>query len=96
MFQGISVEEALAQHESSPASDDPHPQDQGAIVVDEQEVSRKFERVVPPEQLDPALRFSRAKSDSEAHGDWGSGETGYKPPTTPGERMRKNLPYKVM
>ncbi len=77
------------------ASNDQHPPDGGANV-DEQEVPKKFERLTPPEQQDPALRFSRAKSDSAAHGDWGSGEAGYKPPTTPGERMRKNLPYKVM
>ncbi|KAF8499223.1 hypothetical protein F5888DRAFT_1611914 [Russula emetica] len=94
IFQGISVEEAIAQHaEPPPASDDQHPSG-GGVKVDEQEVPKKFERLTPPEQQDPALRFSRAKSDSAAHGDWGSGEAGYKPPTTPGERMRKNLPYK--
>lgn len=96
VFQGISVEEAIAQHaEPPPGSDDQHPPDEGA-KVDEQEVPKKFERQTPLEQQDPALRFSRAKSESAAHGDWGSGEAGYKPPTTPGERMRKNLPYKVM
>ncbi|KAN0121620.1 hypothetical protein V8E52_003516 [Russula decolorans] len=94
VFQGISVEEAVAQHtEPPPASDDQHPPAEGA-KVDEQEVPKKFERLPRPEEQDPALRFSRAKSESEAHGDWGSGEAGYKPPTTPGERMRKNLPYK--
>ena len=27
--------------------------------------------------------------------EWGVGEGGYKIPKTPGERMRKNVPYKV-
>ncbi|KAI0286850.1 hypothetical protein BGY98DRAFT_1182721 [Russula aff. rugulosa BPL654] len=94
VFQGISVEEALAQHnEPPPASDGQQPQD-GGVKVDEQEVPKKYERKTPLEEQDPATRFSRAKSESEAHGDWGSGEGGYKAPTTPGERMRKNLPYK--
>jgi len=96
VFQGISVEEALAQHAEPPASND----DQHSPVVEvesfDQEFPRKFERQTPPEQQDPAVRFRRAKADSEAHGEWGSGESGYKAPTTPSERMRKNLPYKVM
>lgn len=34
-------------------------------------------------------------AESEVHGEWGSGEGGYKAPNGPSERMRKNLPYKV-
>ena len=87
-FQGISVEEAVAQRVGpSLSSDDRHPPD--GAKIDKQEVPKKFERQTPLKQQDPALRFSRAKSESAAHGEWGAGEAGYKPPTTPGERMRK-------
>jgi hypothetical protein len=93
VFQGISVEEALAQHAEPPPNEQP-PAEQAK--VDDQEVPKKFERQIPPEQQDPAVRFRRAKADSEAHGEWGSGDSGYKAPNTPSEKMRKNLPYKVM
>jgi nucleobindin len=92
IFQGISVEEALAQHAEPAPSEEP-PADQAK--VDEPEVSKKFERQIPPEQQDPAIRFRKAKAESEAHGEWGAGESGYKAPNTPSEKMRKNLPYKV-
>ncbi|KAI0271468.1 hypothetical protein BC834DRAFT_859799 [Gloeopeniophorella convolvens] len=87
-FQGISVEEALAQHDEQPpaAAEQPGTSDPDA--------PRKYERPVPPEQQDPAVRFRQAKAESEAHGEWGSGESGYKPPKSPSEKMRKNLPYK--
>ncbi|KAF8481004.1 hypothetical protein DFH94DRAFT_437957 [Russula ochroleuca] len=91
VFQGISVEEALAQHAEPPPNEQP-PAEQAK--VDDQEVPKKFERQIPPEQQDPAVRFRRAKADSEAHGEWGSGDSGYKAPNTPSEKMRKNLPYK--
>jgi hypothetical protein len=90
-YQGISVEEALSQHEPVPSQDPPAEQAEKT----DQEVPKKFERQIPPEQQDPAVRFRQAKADSEAHGDWGLGEAGYKSPKTPSERMRKNLPYKV-
>ncbi|KAI9513118.1 hypothetical protein F5148DRAFT_468636 [Russula earlei] len=84
-YQGISVEEALAQH-AEPAAEQ--------AKVDDNEVPRKFERPIPPEQQDPAVRFRQAVVEGEALGAWGSGEGGYKPPTNPSERMRRNLPYK--
>ena len=61
-----------------------------------QEVPKKYERQIPVEQQDPAVRFRQAKADSDAHGEWGSGDGGYKPPQSPSEKMRKNLPYKVL
>ena len=61
-----------------------------------QEIPKKYERQVPFEQQDPAVRFRQAKAESDAHGEWGSGEGGYKPPKSASEKMRKNLPYKVM
>ncbi|OBZ78643.1 hypothetical protein A0H81_01274 [Grifola frondosa] len=90
-FQGISVEEALAQHEphDEPAADnqpepevDTPPPASGGIP--------KIKRPVPPEAQDPAQRFADAKSD----GEWGAGTGGYKPPKSPSDRLRKNLPYK--
>ena len=82
------MEEAQAQHPNT--FDDP-PAKQAKV-----DTPKKFERQTPPEQQDPAVRFRQAKADSEAHGEWGSGEAGYKPPKSPSEKMRKNLPYKVM
>jgi hypothetical protein len=90
VYQGISVEEALAQHV------EPAPSEHTYEEQADQEVPKKFERLVPPEQQDPAVRFRQAKAESEAHGDWGLGEGGYKSPKSPSEKMRKNLPYKVM
>lgn len=90
IYQGISVEEALAQHAEPPPSEQ-HPAGEAG-----QETPKKFERQIPPEQQDPAVRFRQAKAESEAHGEWGSGEGGYKSPSSPSEKMRKNLPYKVM
>ena len=64
--------------------------------VDDEEVPKKFERQTPPERQDPAVRFRRAKAESESHGEWGTGDDGYKSPNSAAERMRKNVPYKVM
>ena len=93
VYQGISVEEAIAQHVEPPLDEQP-PVEQAN--VDDEEAHKKFERQTPPEQQDPAVRFRQAKADSESHGEWGTGDTGYKSPNTPAERMRKNVPYKVM
>lgn len=48
----------------------------------------KINRVVPPEQRDPSERYRNAKKDSENHDAWGSGEGGFKVPSSPSERMR--------
>jgi len=88
IYQGISVEEALSQHA------DPPPSEQHPAGETGQEAPKKFERQIPAEQQDPAVRFRQAKAESEVYGDWGSGDSGYKPPKSPSERMRKNLPYK--
>lgn len=90
IYQGISVEEALAQHAEPPPSEQ-HPAEEAG-----QETPKKFERQIPPEQQDPAVRFRQAKAESGTYGEWGSGEGGYKSPKSPSERMRKNLPYKVL
>jgi len=88
-YQGISVEEALGQQHADPPISEQPPAEQAKV-----DTPKKFERQTPLEQQDPAVRFRQAKQESEAHGEWGSGEAGYKPPKSPSERMRKNLPYK--
>lgn len=113
-YQGISVEEALAQHdetvespehhdsESAPAANDSSTEEKAAPLPgqadhphdDDAGAPKKIQRPVPPEKQDPAVRFREAKAESERHGDWGTGEAGYKPPSSPSEKMRKNLPYK--
>ncbi|TBU62154.1 precursor to secretory protein Ssp120 [Dichomitus squalens] len=105
-FQGISVEEVIAQHEPH---DHPEPQQHGdepQLVVQDphndqlqtpelREPSvKKPQRPIPPEQQDPVVRFASAKAEAESHGEWGQGQGGYKPPKSPGEKMRKNVPYK--
>lgn len=48
----------------------------------------RIQRQTPPEKLDPSERYKNAKDESGGHGEWGTGEGGYKIPKTPGERMR--------
>jgi len=90
-FQGITVEEALAQHEE-PVVSDKHPAEHP--TTEGQEIPKKYERQVPLDQQDPAIRFRQAKAESDAQGEWGSGAGGYKSPKNPSEKMRRNLPYK--
>ncbi|KAI8981168.1 hypothetical protein BD414DRAFT_491861 [Trametes punicea] len=102
-FQGVSVEEIMAQHEPH---EQQHVPDAGAadpqLIIqnphdDQAPVGGgppKVTRVPPPEQQDPAVRFASAKAEAENHGEWGAGNAGYKPPKSPSEKMRKNLPYK--
>lgn len=56
---------------------------------------KKPQRAAPPEEQDPAVRFANARQEAANHGEWGQGESGYKSPKSPGEKMRKNVPYKV-
>jgi hypothetical protein len=93
IFQGITVEEALAQHMNPAGSNNPPTQQ---VNTDNQEVPKKIERIIPLEKQDPVVRFSQAKAESAAHSEWGTGNAGYTPPRSASERMRKNLPYKVM
>jgi hypothetical protein len=93
IYQGITVEEALAQHRN-PAVSEEHPAQRAN--TDNQDVPKKIERPISPELQDPAVRFREAKADSKVHGEWGTGEAGYATPKSASERMRKNVPYKVM
>ncbi|EIM92397.1 uncharacterized protein STEHIDRAFT_164684 [Stereum hirsutum FP-91666 SS1] len=108
-FQGISVEEALAQHEPPPEDPNaPAPEsitnDSANVVAEGGDVAQEpvaaaskkiqVQREPSPDEVDPAIRFREAKAESEKHGEWGSGDSGYKFPSSPSEKMRKNLPYK--
>ncbi|KAJ8494521.1 hypothetical protein ONZ51_g2281 [Trametes cubensis] len=104
-FQGVSVDEVIAQHEPheehqhAPEGDAVDPQ---FVVQDGQEGQAppvasgppKINRVPPPEKQDPAVRFASVKAEAENQGEWGAGDAGYKPPKSPSDKMRKNLPYK--
>ncbi|PCH34092.1 hypothetical protein WOLCODRAFT_22453 [Wolfiporia cocos MD-104 SS10] len=85
-FQGISVEEALKQHEPEPAEPEHANAQEGEA---QKPIVPKISRP-KPESDDPAVRFSSAKGS----GQWGEGEAGYKPPKSPSDRLKKNLPYK--
>ncbi len=57
--------------------------------------SESVTRVTPPEKQDPEIKYKGAKTEAERKGEWGTGSEGYKPPTDAGDKLRKNLPYKV-
>ncbi|KDQ63066.1 hypothetical protein JAAARDRAFT_29063 [Jaapia argillacea MUCL 33604] len=128
-FQGITVDEALAQHDpevnppakvEQPADGGQHPiappghgqpqipgaregvqhphddqlEDTGRPSEPQTARNPKVTRVVPPEKLDPEVRYRDADREPSSQEEWGAGEGGYKTPKSPAERMRKNLPYK--
>jgi hypothetical protein len=67
--------------------------DQGDLPPAQQGIPRSpVVRVPPPEKQDPAVKYAGEKPHGD---DWGTGERGYKPPKDAGDKMRKNLPYKV-
>ena len=106
-FQGITVEEALQQHEPVPEGQQPpaaQPGEGAQQPIDgtfggehpEAGVPR-FTRLPDPDKEDPIERFKKAKAAGASAGadEWGQGEGGYKPPRSPADRMKKNVPYKV-
>lgn len=80
-FQGITVEEALHQHDEPAPPRDKKPMDASASPP-------KVTRVTPPEKQEPQVKFGEAASDEKAKSEWGSGEEGFKTPKTPAERLR--------
>ncbi|KAF9041172.1 hypothetical protein BDP27DRAFT_1244538, partial [Rhodocollybia butyracea] len=78
-LEGVAHPHAEQVEQVSPPVDAPNP---------------KITRITPPEKQDPAVKFRDAKAQAEAKGDWGLGSEGYSPPTDPGDKMRRNLPYK--
>ena len=79
-FQGISYEEAVAEHERA--------EQEAEQARKEAALRPKPTRQAKPEKKEPAEEFGTAKEESEQHGEWGSGDKGYKVPQTPGERLR--------
>ncbi|KAL4067319.1 hypothetical protein V8B97DRAFT_1977232 [Scleroderma yunnanense] len=95
-YQGISVEEAAHAHDEPPVRS-PSEEHQQEPMAAEQAASAprpKITRGVPPERLDPAVRYKGIGKDSAGQSEWGTGDAGYKPPKSPAERLRKNVPYK--
>jgi len=106
-FQGITIEEALKQHELADGQTTPPPPDkdpqfaqQPANPVPEEPSTPvsppnpKVTRITPPEKQVPAVKFKEASKESATQAEWGSGDAGYKSPSSPSDKMRKNLPYK--
>jgi hypothetical protein len=103
-FQGVTVEDILkAQKEAAAiaaiaaiaaaaAEVKPTGVDEG--TQPEVLASKPVTRVTPPEKQEPEVKFKNALTEGARKGDWGTGEAGYKPPTDPSDKMRRNLPYK--
>jgi hypothetical protein len=113
-FEGITVEEALAQHEhdGEPRSQQTQASQDGEQTSlplegadsstpehphDDQKASQKpsIPQYTRAEKGDPVQKFLNAKQGSDAQNDWGQGDSGYKSPRSPSEKMRKNVPYKA-
>ncbi|KAJ7687384.1 hypothetical protein B0H17DRAFT_1070041 [Mycena rosella] len=93
----VQTPEELAQHPAAV----PHPHDEQVVLEPPVEApvvpgspKPKVTRVPPPEKQDPSIKFKGAKTEGDRKGEWGTGREGYKPPTNPSDKMRKNLPYK--
>ncbi|KAI0095246.1 hypothetical protein BDY19DRAFT_902229 [Irpex rosettiformis] len=107
-YQGISVEEALKQHEfvAVPPSPEGEPQEfednsfGGEHVPEDSAHSAAYTkptRKADPKKEDPIERFKKAKASSLEQEDeaYGEGEAGYKAPRGIGDKLKKkNLPYK--
>ncbi|KAH9929731.1 uncharacterized protein B0H18DRAFT_995999 [Fomitopsis serialis] len=106
-FQGISVDDALKQHE-------PHPDDKAQQPVQVPSSTDDNTTAGDPAVDDPALqpdkagpasrssrgtsrrtRTPRAYQNAKGSGQWGEGGSGYAAPKAPSERLKKNVPYKV-
>lgn len=89
-FQGISVEEALKQHEyvSPPPEQQDEGNDQqplddsfgGEKPVVESQAAPRYTRTPDPAKEDPIEKFKKAKASGEESQSWGEGDSGYKPP----------------
>ncbi|KIM88785.1 hypothetical protein PILCRDRAFT_238903 [Piloderma croceum F 1598] len=95
-FQGITVEEALKQHEEPSEGQATHPPP-GTDPQFVQQPGGDNANAVPqePPAPDPAVKFKDAGKAGASKEEWGAGDAGYKSPSSPSDKMRKNLPYKV-
>jgi nucleobindin len=109
-FQGISLEDLLAQREVLPPPPPPPGQPENAMddqIVNElpQDNQQPLESIAPAStgpkftrpqaEKDPKIKYSKAAQEKASQPEWGTGETGYRAPRSPSEKLRKNLPYKV-
>jgi hypothetical protein len=97
-FAGLSVEEVLVSHEHDGEKPPPIPvsdEAASAPVGQDDRLAPKYTRVPKPEKADPVAKYLNAKKDSQAQGEWGEGDGGYKTPKNPADKMRKNIPYKA-
>jgi hypothetical protein len=99
VYEGITVEEALAQHEhdgepAAKSSSVPAEEDHIHAQVDDR-LAPKYTRVPKPEKADPVQKYINAKQQGSKQEVWGEGDAGYKTPKNPSEKMRKNIPYKA-
>lgn len=92
-FQGITVDEALAQHEPHPEGEAPPPSVEEGEHAQQPLADFGGEKVESSPQAtirapdDPVERFKKAKA-AGGNEQWGEGEGGYKAPKTPGERYK--------
>jgi hypothetical protein len=105
-YQGITVEEALAQHEHD-GEPIPTPDSQAQVPLGESGGPAPVDPLAPPKPAapkytrsasvedDPVAKYRDAKKGTGEQEEWGSGSAGYKTPKTPSDKMRKNVPYKV-
>jgi len=56
----------------------------------------RFARQPPPEKQDPKLKFKDASAEAQAKPEWGEGDDAYLRPKSAADKLRKNLPYKVL
>ncbi|KAF9486393.1 precursor to secretory protein Ssp120 [Pholiota conissans] len=87
-FEGVSVEEVLKSLEKAAAVEAAAQNPDGSLKT------KPITRIPPPEKQDPAIKFKDAKTEGVRKGEWGTGSGGYKSPTDPSDKLRKNLPYK--
>lgn len=95
-YQGISVDEAARAHDEPPvhSPSEVHQQEPMDANQAASAPKPKITRGIPPERLDPSVRYQSIGKDSAGQSEWGTGEQGYKQPKSPAERLRKNVPYK--
>jgi hypothetical protein len=85
-YQGLppfkNIEEATAAHAKE--------------IAEERARLGRFVRQPPPEKQDPKLKFKDASAEAQAKPEWGEGSDAYLRPKSAADKLRKNLPYKVL
>lgn len=89
-YQGVSVDEAARAHDEPPVHSPSEAHQQEPMDANQAAAAPKpkIVRGVPPERLDPSVRYQSIGKDSAGQSEWGTGEQGYKQPKSPAERLR--------